>query len=150
VVNYKDLASGGLFMAAGLFFSLDAYSQLTIGTAFRMGPGYFPVMVGMMLTALGAAIIIKGIGHAQSPFGGVAWRGVFLLTISPVLFAVLIVPLGLIPTVIITVMLSAFASRHMSLLLALSLALGLTVFCVLVFSVGIGLPLRLLGPLLGF
>jgi hypothetical protein len=46
-------------------------------------------------------------------------------------------------------LISAFASRRMSVSLAIALTVGLTVFCVLVFSLGLGLPLRLFGPWLG-
>lgn len=150
MVNYKDLASGVIFIAFGAFFALNAYFRLTIGTSFRMGPGFFPLLGGIVLSALGAAIIVKGIGREQSPFGDISWRGIFLLTLAPILFAIAIVPLGLIPTVMLTVLTSAFASRRMRPQLAIALAVGLTAFCVLVFSVGIGLPLRLFGPLLGF
>lgn len=150
MVNYKDLAAGVIFIAFGAFFALDAYFRLNIGSAFRMGSGYFPLLGGIVLSALGAAIIFNGIGRAQSPFGNVSWRGIALLSLSTIVFAIAITPLGLIPTVMITVLVSAYASRRMRPLLAIALAVGLTAFCVLVFVLGIGLPLRLFGPVFGY
>ena len=148
-VNIKDLGAGAIFVAFGAFFVLNAAFSLRMGTAFRMGPGYFPIMVGALLIVFGAAIFLRGFVRTPSPLGRVSWRGILLLTLAPVVFAVTVSGLGLVPTVAITVLISAFASRRMGILAAVGLSIGLTVFCVLVFGVGIGLPLRYFGPWLG-
>ena len=72
-----------------------------------------------------------------------------MILAAPVVFGLTVRGLGLVPALALVVLISAFASRRMSLWLAVALTVGLTVFCVLVFSLGLGLPLRLFGPWLG-
>jgi len=56
IKNGKDFWSGLMFMAFGLGFSIVAYNNYNMGSAVRMGPAYFPVMLGALLTVLGAVI----------------------------------------------------------------------------------------------
>lgn len=144
--NRSDIGAGAIFIAIGLFFGLMTLSGLEVGTARRMGPGYFPIMLAGILVVLGLAVVVKGIGHADSPRGPLPWRGLAVLLPVPVIFGVLIRPLGMVPVLLITIFLTSFASRRMSILAAIALAVGLTVFCVAVFNFGLGLPLRLFGP----
>ena len=51
----KELVSGGLFVAFGAYFTLESLSY-EIGTAFRMGPGFMPLLLGGVLCALGVAV----------------------------------------------------------------------------------------------
>ena len=148
-VNSKDLAAGLIFIAIGVFFGLTAFLQLRAGTTFRMGPGYFPMLIGGVLAALGAAIVVRAVGHAASPFGHVSWRGIILITLAPVVFGATIEGLGLVLAIILTVLVSGFASRRLGVALALALSVGLSVFCVLVFKLGLGLPLPMFGSWLG-
>lgn len=144
--NRSDIGAGAIFIAIGLFFGLMTLSGLEVGTARRMGPGYFPIMLAGILVVLGLAVVVKGIGQADSPRGPLPWRGLAVLVPVPVIFGLLIRPLGMVPVLLITIFLTSFASRRMSVLAAVALTVGLTVFCVAVFSFGLGLPLRLFGP----
>ena len=63
-LNLRDLAAGALFIAIGSFFALSAFLNLPIGRAFAMGPGYFPMLLGLILIGFGLAIAIAG--FAQS------------------------------------------------------------------------------------
>ena len=58
--NAKDFWSGVMFIAFGLFFAVFA-RQYDLGTAARMGPGYFPTMLGLLLMAIGAFIAFRGL-----------------------------------------------------------------------------------------
>jgi hypothetical protein len=145
-IDRKDLGAGAIFVAFGAYFAISSVAQLRLGTAFRMGPGYFPLFVAGLLTALGLAIIVRGLSRTSSPFGSIAWRGLVLLTLAPALFALTVERLGLAISVMLTVLISAFASRQMGLVTALATAVVLTVFCVLVFSYGLGVPVPILGP----
>ena len=64
--NLKDLAAGALFVAIGGFFTLNAWFNLTIGNALAMGPGYFPILLGLVLIGLGAAIALPGCAHGRT------------------------------------------------------------------------------------
>ena len=146
--DVKDLGAGVIFIGIGLLFGVGA-TDLDLGTALRMGPGYFPLILAGLLVALGLAIVVSGLGHSAADRLRVPWRGLVLILAAPVLFGFTVRGLGLAPALALVALISAFASRRMSVALAVGLSLGLTAFCVLVFSFGLGLPLRLFGPWLG-
>jgi hypothetical protein len=146
--THKNVAAGAIFTVIGAYFCIEAALNLRMGTAFRMGPGYFPIVIGGLLVLFGLAIAFLG-GESDRPDDGpVAWRGFILITIAPLVFAVIVNGLGLVPAMLASVFVSAFASRKMTFWLAVILTAALSTFCVLVFSVGLNLPLRLFaGPL---
>jgi putative tricarboxylic transport membrane protein len=143
--NTQDIGAGVIFIAIGLLFGAGAL-HLELGTALRMGPGYFPLILAGLLVALGLAIVVKGLGRSAPDRLTVSWRGLVFILAAPVVFGLTVRGLGLAPAIALVALISAFASRRMSVSLAVGLSLGLTVFCVLVFSLGLGLPLRLFGP----
>lgn len=145
--NKSDVGAGAIFIAIGLFFGLMTLSGLEIGTARRMGPGYFPIVLSGILIVLGIAVAAKGLNQDDTPRGPLPWRGLIVLLSVPVIFGFLIRPLGMAPVLLITTFVTSFASRRMSVRAALLLSAGLVVFCVAVFNFGLGLPLRLFGPL---
>ncbi len=146
--NIRDAGCGLIFIAIGLLFSLGA-TNLELGTPLRMGPGLFPLILAGLLVALGLAIVGSGFGHSAAGRLTVPWRGLGFILAAPVVFGLTVRGLGLAPALALVALISAFASRRMSVLLAVALTVGLTVFCILVFSLGLGLPLRLVGPWLG-
>jgi hypothetical protein len=148
-VNVRDLSAGLIFTVIGALFALGA-RNLEIGTAFRMGPGYFPLVLAGLLMVLGVVITARSFGPTGSPIGAVPWRGMILILAAPTVFGLTVRGLGLVAAIAIAVLIAAFASRRSSIRFASLLTLGLTAFCVLVFSYGLGLPLRLRGPWLNF
>lgn len=147
----RDIGAGIMFVLAGGFFCVYALANLKLGTAFRMGPGFFPVLVGGLLLALGVATLVRGLlSSPASLAGGVSWRAVILITAAPVAFGLAIEPLGFLAALAFAAALSAYASVRMNLQMAAAVTLVLTVFSALVFSWGLGLPLRLFGPWLDF
>src|SRR6476620_6481950 len=95
--NQKDFWAGLMFAAFGIFFS--GFGTLyTFGSAARMGPGYFPTVLGVILIALGAVIALTALApkaeeHKVAKF---SWPTIFLILGSVVLFGVLLNTLGLI------------------------------------------------------
>ena len=146
--NIRDIGAGLIFIAIGVLFGLGSLG-LELGTPLRMGPGYFPLVLAGILVVLGLVILASGFGHPTTGSLAVPWRGLVLVLSAPVVFGLTVRVLGLVPAVMLVVLISSFASRRMSMLLALVLTVALTLFCVLVFSFGLGLPLRLFGPWLG-
>jgi Tripartite tricarboxylate transporter TctB family len=146
--NVKDLGAGTIFLAIGLLFGVGAMHH-ELGTALRMGPGYFPLLLAGLLVTLGLIIVGYGLGHSAPGRLTIPWRGLVLVLAAPVIFGLTVRGLGLAPALALVALISAFASRRMSVSLAVGLSVGLTVFSVLVFSVALGLPLRLFGPWLG-
>lgn len=146
--NGKDVWSGVLFVSFGLAAILFAY-KLPIGTAMRMGPAYFPTVLGGFLVVIGIAVIIRGVLRPGAPVGRFAWGKLALITAAIVLFGLLLRPLGLVVSIVVLVLLSAGASRQFRWLVALALALGLAVFSTIGFGWLLGLPFPILGTCLG-
>lgn len=140
---------GALFVAIGLFF-LSGSLGLEIGTAFRMGPGYFPMLLSAVLILLGIVILIQAARVGGEPVGPVAWRGMLLILPAPIIFGLTVRGLGFVPAVFVTAFVASFASTRMTPVMALVLAALLAVFSVAVFSYGLGLPYERFGPWLRF
>jgi hypothetical protein len=149
MTNKADLGAAVIFVASGLFFGFQALA-LDMGTALRMGPGYFPLVLSAALILLGLVLGLRALRTTGAPLGTFAWRGAAFILAAPVLFALTIRGLGLVPAVFLTVVTAAFASRRMHIAEILLVAAALTVFATLVFSYGLGLPFRRFGPWLGF
>jgi hypothetical protein len=150
-VNTKDLASGAFFVAIGIAYLWMAWTQLSMGTAVDMGPGYFPIVLSSILVLFGAAIAIRGLRTARDgDFGCFPWRAVGMLTLATVVFAAFFERLGMLPGVFVLAFLAALASPTIAAWKAALTSACLAVFCTLVFGYGIGLPVPLVGPLFRF
>jgi len=145
-VNTRDLAAGAVFVAIGLFFGLNAWFGLRIGQAYAMGPGYFPVVLGGVLVALGVGIAAAAVGGAREAIGIIPWRGVVLVSAAILFFAVTVRGLGMAPALAGATFFAALSSGRMSWPGAILLALCLTAFCVLLFLFALRLPYPVLGP----
>jgi hypothetical protein len=145
-----DVLAGGIFVLIGGAFVVGSLGY-ELGSPLRMGPGYFPLMVGAILAGLGLAIVLKGLiaGEVLS-FGVVPWRAVALISLALVFFGLTVRRLGFVPTSAVTALLTTLASPRVRLLTAVAVAAGLTVASTLIFVVGLQLRLPLLGPWLRF
>jgi hypothetical protein len=141
----RNFACGALFVAIGCGLAWSA-SRMTIGTASAMGPGWFPMALGVLLGVLGAAIAIQSllVDGAPAP-GSFEWRGFVLVTFAILTFAATITRLGFVPAVALTTLIATLASRRMRVRTAVILVLVLLAFCWLVFVRGLGLPVRMFG-----
>jgi hypothetical protein len=152
-----DLVAGGIFVALGLAFAIGARGY-ELGTAFRMGPGYVPFVLGGLLALLGVAVI--GIGVLRwragdepliegSHHGVVPWRAIALLVAAVFVFGAGVDPLGLVPALLVTTFLAGLADRDNSIVASAVIAVGLTAACVVIFVVLLQLRLPLIGSVLG-
>lgn len=144
--NQRDLAAGLVFAAIGLFFALNSWINLRIGAALSMGPGYFPLLFGGILTVLGGAIALKAFFAESEPIGAVSWRGLSFTIASIVFFGATVDGLGLAPALCLSTMLAAAASGRVSVKAAFGLGAALTLACVAIFIWGLGLPYPTIGP----
>lgn len=149
--SLRDILAGLIFLACGLAFGIAA-ARYPIGTALRMGPGYFPLVLSGLLGLLGLGIVARGVlaAEAEGTLGLVPWRGLVLILGALVLFGAMVKGLGLAPALFATAFASALASRHNGPVSVAVLAAALTLFCVLIFSFGLGVPVPLIGPWLRF
>ena len=147
VRNPKDFWAGLLYAGFGGAAVLIA-RDYGMGTSSRMGPAYFPTVLGTLLLLIGIASFVRSFLAAGEPVGGIAWKGMALVTLATVLFGAMLRPLGLIAALIALMLVSAAASvRFRFDWRALAMMGGLLVFCALVFVKGLGLPVALLGTL---
>jgi len=147
-LDIPNIACGAIFMLFGLFFAYQSL-DMDIGTAFKMGPGYFPLLVAGVLVLLGLIIVVQAFRVAGEPIGHVAWRGMLFILPTPIFFGLTVAGLGFVPAIFLTALIASFASERMRIVRALLIAAGVTIFSTLVFVQGLGLPFRMVGPWLG-
>ncbi len=147
-LDIPNIACGAIFIAFGAFFAYESL-QLNLGSATRMGPGYFPLLVATILIILGGIIVLNALRTTGEPVGGFAWRGMIFILFAPIFFALTVRGLGFVGAIFFTSLIAAFASIKMTPVLALILAVAVTIFTTLVFVLGLGLPMPLVGPWLG-
>lgn len=144
----KDFWSGLMFLAVGVAAFVIARGY-PMGTATRMGPAYFPIVLSGLLALIGLVVLVRSFLVPGERIVGFAWRPLAYVAVSTVLFGVLVRGGGLVLSLLVLTVLSAWASRHFTWKAAVALAIGLTVFSVLVFVKALGLPMPALGAWLG-
>ncbi|GLR50971.1 tripartite tricarboxylate transporter TctB family protein [Shinella yambaruensis] len=136
---------GLTFIGLGGFFIYQCL-DLDLGTAFRMGPGYFPLILAAILTLLGVVVLVQATRVQGEPMGPLALRGMLFILPAPVFFGLTVRGLGFVPSLFFAALIAAFASSRMKPFLAVLLAGAITLFSVLVFSYALGLPFERFGP----
>ena len=145
----KDLAAGAVFAGFGLAFAVTS-ATYDIGTPLRMGPGFFPLVLGTVLVVLGVLIAISGyLAADRSEIGTVPWRALALLLSAIFFFGFTVRDLGLVPALFVSVLLAALAGRHAKVVPSVVIAASLTALSVLIFVYALQLRLSLFGPWLG-
>src|SRR5262245_10131426 len=114
--NNKDVWAGMMLIAIGAAAMVIARSY-PFGTALRMGPGYFPIILGALLTLFGLFILARGLRRGEAIAGSSSLRALIILPLSLVLFGVLTG--GFVPAMIVLIFGSATASTEFKLLEAL-------------------------------
>lgn len=145
----KDIAAGIIFVGFGVVFLLMA-SGYSMGSARRMGPGYFPAVLSGILIVLGFCTVIRGILVSSEQVSGFAFKPLVLITVGTVIFGAIVHAAGLALSVVLLVLIVAYASVHFKWRAATLLGLGMSIFCVVVFVIGLGLPVPIFGWLFRF
>ena len=143
----RDVIGGFLITLIGVAF-LSFGRELEMGTSFRMGPGYFPTILSVLMILLGLtmALLAWRKPATEGGLGQVPWVGIALVVVPVLVFGLTLRGLGLAPVLVLVVFATAWASRHARLRSSVPLALGMAVFCSFLFIKGLGLPLPLFGP----
>ena len=143
LANNKDVWAGLLLIAigAGAIFVARNYP---FGTALRMGPGFFPVVLGGLLIAFGLAVLAIGLRKGESMTGSWSLRALIILPLSLILFGLLMEYAGFVPAMLVLIFGSATASTEFRFLEVLLFAAGLTALSVAVFVWALGLPYPLI------
>lgn len=142
--NPKDFCSGLIYILFGLG-ALVIGRDYGMGTALKMGPAYFPSLLGGLLILVGAISVIRSFLIRGTPIGAFPLKKIALIVASVLLFGFTVRGLGLVLALPLLTIISAHASDRFRWAPSLAMAAGLTVFCSLVFLKGLGVPLPLLG-----
>jgi hypothetical protein len=142
--NNRDLIAGLLFIVLGGLAAVLA-RDYPFGTTMRMGPGYFPTVLGVILLLFGVTVLVRGLRSGEKVKGEWGWKPLVLVTLSIVLFGALLDRVGMIPACVATLVAAAAAGREFRLKEVLILAVVMTAFSVVVFLWGLKLPYPLFG-----
>ncbi len=110
------------------------------GTALRMGPGYFPTVLGVILILFGLFFVGRSFTSEERIEGTWSLRALIVIPISFVLFGILMTNAGLVAALMVLIYGGSMATPEFRPIEALLLAIGLTFFCIVIFVWGIGLP----------
>jgi hypothetical protein len=135
----KDFLAGVLYVLLGAG-AIVAARQNTLGTAASMGPGYFPIMLGVLLLIIGVFVTVRGIYRGSQPVGRVAIRPILLVLSAVCFFALTIERLGLASAVFGVVVVGYLANPRWRLIELGLLAVLLTAACIGIFVYGLNLP----------
>ena len=142
----KDFWAGVLYAAFGGAAVLIAAGDYPMGSGARMGPGYFPIALGVLLLGFGLACLVRAFVQPGEPIGALAVKPLVLVTGATVLFGLLLPTLGLVVALFALALVAAAASRMFRFDLGAAAGLvALVAACAVVFVVALGVPLPLLG-----
>jgi hypothetical protein len=146
IITRKDFWTGILYIVVGIGAVLMA-RHYTLGSAARMGPGYFPIAVASLLVVVGVAIVVRSSLREGPSISRVAWKPMLLVLGSITAFGFLINRAGLIVAALVLVLGCAAASdRFRPGVMPLLGLVALIAFCAGVFVIGMGIPMPLVGP----
>ena len=136
----KDFWAGLMFIGFGLFFAIVALMNYQMGSAVRMGPAYFPTVLGGMLAVLGAIVMFSSLVDTGEKVAKFHFRPLLFVMVSSLAFAYLLKPLGLVLASIALVFISAYGGHEFKWKEVAILSVVLVIFSVLVFVKGLTLP----------
>jgi hypothetical protein len=142
--NNRDFIAGLLFIVLGGLAVVLA-RDYPLGSTMRMGPGYFPTVLGGILILFGVTVLLRGVRSGDQVKGVWGWKPLALIALSIVLFGFLLDRVGMIPATVVTLFAAAAAGREFRFKEVLLLAVVMSAFCVAVFSYGLKLPYPLIG-----
>ena len=140
----RDFLAGLLFIVLG-GLAVALARDYPIGSTMRMGPGYFPTVLGGILLLFGVYVLLRGVRSGDKVKGEWGYRPLALIALSIVLFGFLLDRVGMVPAIVATLFVAAAAGREFRVKEVLLLAVVMTAFSVAVFSYGLKLPYPLLG-----
>jgi uncharacterized membrane protein YidH (DUF202 family) len=141
--NNKDFFAGLMFVIVGMVAVVIALKNYSMGTSLNMGPGYFPTLMGGILTAFGLYVMARGLIKGEKVAGVWGIRPLILLSLGIVAFGFLIDHLGMVPALVVLFFISALGGREFKLKEVLILTVVMTVASWAIFIYGLGLPYRM-------
>ena len=146
----KDLWAGLMYIvtgAVGMWIAKD----YPFGSALRMGPGYFPSVLGGIMVLMGIYVLALGLRKDHEKIqGNLSLRALIVLPLSTIVFGILMEEAGFIPAMVALIPISAAAGRDFKWLEVVPLTIGLTIVCTAGFIYALGLPYPLIKGMWGY
>ncbi len=142
IFRHRDFWAGAMFVLFGLFFVFGAKSY-TFGSAARMGPGFFPTILGFLLVGLGVIVAALSYFSVRDSLPEFGWRPLSILILAICLYGFLLPTVGFVLATIVLIVVGAKADSESRLPESLILGVLLSVLSTAVFHYGLGLPFRL-------
>lgn len=139
--KYSHIVAGLSAMVIGGFAVFEAWDY-PMGSVTRMGPGYFPFLLGFLLFFLGLMVVLLEGRLADGPdIPYPSWRGLVWVPLAVCAFALLVETAGLAPAIIAAVIFCSFADDNLSMWETAVLAIATAAVCTVIFIYVLGLPL---------
>jgi len=136
----KDFVAGLMFIVVGIAAIVIA-SNYTLGTAARMGPGYFPRILGILMITLGAILALRSFKLKGEPLPGWRWKPVIVVLGSVVIFGAIVNWAGLVLSTVLLIIMSSAASHEFRPKEAVISGVLLAILAVGVFVIGLKLQI---------
>ena len=138
--NRKDFWSAAMFIIFGVLFIVWS-TEYQFGSGQRMGPGYFPTILGILLLVLGILVALPSLkaDAQETHVEKIGWRGLVVILGAVMLYAFLLPRAGFVVSLIVLIVLSAMGSKEFTWKAALLSCVVLGVFSYLVFVKGLEL-----------
>jgi hypothetical protein len=138
--DYTDLIGGGLLLAFGAWYAVYAGTDYNLGSLQRMGPGFFPSVIGWLVALFGLLLMVPaffraGLMPVPRP------RPFIAIMIGGLAFGFMVERFGMVPAAIVLVVISALAEKEFRPVRTLVLAAVLAIIAVVVFTMGLGIPI---------
>lgn len=145
VRNHQDFWAGIFFAACG-GAALIISRGYPMGTASRMGPGYFPAVLGGALVVVGLIVALRALRRSGERVHAVITRPLALILASVLTFGAAMAMLGLMPAIVVLVVIASAAGREFRWREVAISAVVLCLLSVAIFVWGLSLPMPLFGP----
>ena len=111
IIGSRDVVAGLIYLSfGGLMF--HGAPGFRMGTAVRMGPGYFPRALALIMVVPGLISLARGFCVSGEKIDGVKWKSLLPILVSTALFGLLLERLGLALALVVLVLVSAIASKE--------------------------------------
>lgn len=141
IKSQRDFWSGLMFVVVGAVFAVGA-TNYSMGTSARPGPGYFPLILSVIMALLGAFVLFKSLTievEGGDPIGHIAWRPLLVIVAAIAVFGLALPRLGLVITVPILIVMTSLAGDEFKWKGVLATAVVLTVGSWAIFVLGLKL-----------
>ena len=116
IKSQRDFFSGLMFVVVGVVFAIGA-TNYSMGNSARPGAGYFPLMLSVILSILGAIVMFKALTietEGGDPIGHIAWKPLIVVVASIAVFGLALPRLGMFITIPLLIIMVSFAGEEFS------------------------------------